>query len=73
MQRVADTVGAARIATGHTATDQAETFLMRLVRGAGVSGLSAIPPMRENIIRPLIETTREEVLEYLNANGISRS
>jgi tRNA(Ile)-lysidine synthase len=69
LNRVAEKVGAARIATGHTATDQAETFLMRLMRGAGVSGLSAIPPKRENIIRPLIEVTREEVLEYLQSSG----
>ena len=55
-QRIAASTGASRIATGHTADDQAETFLMRLVRGAGTSGLSAIPPMRENIIRPLIES-----------------
>jgi tRNA(Ile)-lysidine synthase len=39
------------------------------MRGAGVSGLSAIPPKRENIIRPLIEVTREEVLEYLQSSG----
>lgn len=68
--RVAADVGATRIATGHTASDQAETFLMRLVRGAGVSGLSAIPPRRDNIIRPLIESTREDVLAYLNARGL---
>jgi len=67
---VAETVGAARIATGHTASDQAETFLMRLVRGAGVSGLSAIPPKRGNIIRPLIEATREDVLGYLRSAGL---
>jgi len=69
LNRVAQAAGAARIATGHTATDQAETFLMRLLRGAGVAGLSAIPPSRGNIIRPLIESTRNEVLEYLRANG----
>jgi tRNA(Ile)-lysidine synthase len=68
--RVAEMVGASRIATGHTAEDQAETFLMRLLRGAGVAGLSAIPPVRENIIRPLIEVTREDVLEYLQSRGI---
>jgi len=68
--RVADSVGANRIATGHTADDQAETFLMRLLRGAGVEGLSAIPPVRGNIIRPLIEVTREEVMEYLKARGL---
>jgi tRNA(Ile)-lysidine synthase len=66
LQRAAATAGASLIATGHTANDQAETFLMRLIRGAGASGLSAIPPARENIIRPLIETTRDEVLKYLN-------
>jgi len=70
LHRVAKTVGASRIATGHTAEDQAETYLMRLLRGAGVTGLSAIPPVRENIIRPLIEVTREDVLEYLQSGGI---
>ncbi len=71
LQRVAKTVGASQIATGHTANDQAETFLMRLIRGAGASGLSAIPPVRENIIRPLIEATRDEVLGYLNETGLA--
>jgi tRNA(Ile)-lysidine synthase len=71
LQRVADDVGASRIATGHTADDQAETFLMRLVRGAGISGLSAIPPLRGNIIRPLIECTRHEVLEHLQSAGLA--
>ena len=70
LQQVVRDAGASRLATGHTADDQAETFLMRLVRGAGVSGLSAIPPVRENIIRPLIEVTREEVLEHLKSKGL---
>ena len=51
-------VGAQRIALGHTADDQAETVLMRLVQGAGVRGLAAIPPVRGRIIRPLIEVRR---------------
>jgi tRNA(Ile)-lysidine synthase len=71
LQRVAKTIDASRIATGHTADDQAETFLMRLLRGAGASGLSAIPAVRGNIVRPLIEITRAEVLEYLNDTGLS--
>jgi len=71
LNRVALAEGAIRIATGHTATDQAETFLMRLLRGAGNAGLSAIPPLRGNIIRPLIESTRDEVLEYLRAASLS--
>ncbi|MDD5435207.1 MAG: tRNA lysidine(34) synthetase TilS, partial [Nitrospira sp.] len=54
----------------HTADDQTETFLMRLLRGSGSSGLSGIPPLRDRIIRPLIEITREEVNEFLSERGI---
>ena len=70
LQQCAKATNAQRVAVGHTANDQAETLLMRLVRGAGISGLSAIPPVRENIIRPLIGTTRNEVLAYLHEQGI---
>jgi tRNA(Ile)-lysidine synthase len=69
LQEVAKREHAARIALGHTANDQAETLLMRLIRGAGMSGLSAIPPVRTNVIRPLIAATRDEVLAYLNKLG----
>ena len=65
LREVAQAEHASRIALGHTANDQAETLLMRLIRGAGTAGLSAIPPTRENIIRPIITATRDEVLEYL--------
>jgi tRNA(Ile)-lysidine synthase len=57
------------IATGHTLDDQAETVLMRLLRGSGPRGLAGIPPVRPHdgvrVIRPLIETSRAEVTEYL--------
>jgi len=66
----ADKTGADRIALGHTADDQAETFLMRLLRGSGSHGLSGIPPVREKIIRPLIGVFREEIREYLSENDI---
>jgi tRNA(Ile)-lysidine synthase len=69
--RTAERIGASRIATGHTATDQAETVLLRLLRGAGSAGLAGIPPLRGPFIRPLIETTREEVLEHLAQSGLS--
>lgn len=69
LQHAASAAGANRIALGHTANDQAETLLMRLIRGAGVTGLASIPPVRENIIRPLIDVSREEVLAYLKENG----
>jgi len=71
LTRTAETIGASRIATGHTATDQAETVLLRLLRGAGSTGLSGIPPMRGRFIRPLIESTREEVLEHLARSGLA--
>ena len=62
---------ARKIATAHTLDDQAETVLMRLIRGSGALGLSGIPPVSEDyIIRPLIETPRSEVEEYLTAKGI---
>jgi len=62
--------GARWVATGHTADDQAETVLHRLVRGTGLQGLSGIAPSRElvpgiEVIRPLLNTTRAEVLSYL--------
>ena len=70
LSSVADKTGACRIALGHTADDQAETFLMRLLRGSGSHGLSGIPPVREKIIRPLIGIFREEIREYLSFHDI---
>jgi tRNA(Ile)-lysidine synthase len=64
-EEVADRLGLQSIATGHTADDVAETVLMNLARGAGLRGLSGIPPVRGRVQRPLIEVTRREVLEYL--------
>ena len=62
--------GAARIATGHTRSDQAETFLLRALRGAGARGLSAIPPRRGSIVRPLIDAGRDEILAFLGLRGL---
>jgi tRNA(Ile)-lysidine synthase len=56
--------GAQKIAVAHTTNDQAETLLMRLMRGTGLQGLGGIPPVRGPIIRPLIGCTREEVETY---------
>ncbi len=61
---------ASRIATGHTADDQAETVLLNLLRGAGPAGLAGIPPVRGKIIRPLLRTTRAEVQAYCAAEGL---
>jgi tRNA(Ile)-lysidine synthase len=64
-EEVADELGLRGIAVGHTADDVAETVLMNLARGTGLRGLSGIPPVRDRVMRPLIERTRREVLEYL--------
>jgi tRNA(Ile)-lysidine synthase len=61
-----------KIAVGHNLNDQAETVLMRLLRGSGPSGLSGIPPCRDDtIIRPLIEIKREEIESYLKARKLT--
>jgi tRNA(Ile)-lysidine synthase len=61
-----------KVALGQTADDQAETILMRVIRGAGLRGLKGIPPVREGgYIRPLIETTREEVERFAAREGLS--
>jgi len=66
LREVKKACGAQKIATGHTLNDQAETVLMRLLRGSGPAGLSGIRRVRrDGIIRPLIELTREEILFYL--------
>ncbi|GEJ57171.1 tRNA lysidine(34) synthetase TilS [Anaeromyxobacter diazotrophicus] len=65
----AEACGAAWIATGHTLTDQAETVLLRLLRGAGARGLAGIPARRGRFVRPLLDRTRREVLDYLAASG----
>lgn len=57
------------VATAHTRTDQAETVLSRLVRGAGLRGLSGIPPRAGCVIRPLIDASREEPRAFLREKG----
>jgi tRNA(Ile)-lysidine synthase len=64
-------IGADKIALGHTADDQIETFFMRFLRGSGPKGLSGIPPVRTKIIRPLIEIDRGDIERYLDAQGIN--
>ncbi len=54
-----------KIATAHNLNDNAETLLFRLARGTGLHGLSGIPAVRGNIIRPLIECSRDEIEAYL--------
>lgn len=61
-----------RIALAHTRNDQAETVLFRLLRGAGPTGLAAMRPVTpEGVVRPLLETSREEVEAFLRQRGIA--
>ena len=71
LERVRKRHKARKIALGHNLNDQAETILMRLLRGSGPSGLTGIPPCRDGeIIRPLIEIERSEIEEYLKAKKL---
>jgi tRNA(Ile)-lysidine synthase len=72
LERVKKKHKAGRIAVGHHLNDQAETILMRLLRGSGPLGLTGIPPCRDgSIIRPLIELERHEIEQYLKAEKLA--
>lgn len=71
IEQVANEVGAQRIATGHHADDQAETVLMHLLRGTGLTGLQGMLPVRqERYIRPLFEVTRQEIEQYCQEENL---
>jgi tRNA(Ile)-lysidine synthase len=86
LKDVANKISADKIALGHTADDQAETFLMRMIRGSGARGMGGINPYFQftdfgelsravhsslvTVIRPLIETGRKEIMDYLKKKGI---
>lgn len=67
--QVAREGGATKVATAHTADDQAETVLARIIRGAGLKGIGSIQPKREFIVRPLLDVRRQELREYLAERG----
>ncbi len=70
LRGAAKKAGANRIATGHTLTDQAETLLMRLLRGTGLTGLGGIQPVAsDGLIRPLIEIEKTDLEAYLRERG----
>ena len=60
-----------KIATAHTADDNAETVLMHLVRGTGLRGLGGISPVNGNVIRPMLTVTRQDVLAFLQEYSLS--
>ena len=61
--------GAEVVALGHTRDDQAETFLLRLMRGAGPRGLAGMYPRNGPIVRPLLDCRREELRQFLSERG----
>ncbi|MGQ9697991.1 MAG: tRNA lysidine(34) synthetase TilS [Armatimonadota bacterium] len=77
---LARSIGADRIATGHTADDQAETVLMRVIRGTGTEGIAGIPPVGTvvdpeegtpiTVVRPLIAASRAEAVDFCRAHGV---
>lgn len=70
LTRAAESIGADRIATGHNLNDQAETILLRLLRGSGPGGLKGVHAViGGKILRPLIECSRTLILDFLNQRG----
>ena len=71
LERARAELGADVVALGHTRDDQAETVLLRLLRGAGRRGLGAMHPRRGAIIRPLLESRRDDLRAYLEHAGVA--
>lgn len=71
LRRIAARVGAEAIVTAHHEGDQAETVLLRLLRGAGLDGLAAMRPRQGDILRPLLTLPRALLEQYCVANGIT--
>ena len=68
--KTAAKINSKKIALAHTADDNIETFLMRLVRGSGIKGFCGIPPVNGMIIRPLIDVWKSEIIEYCEENDL---
>ncbi|TET27034.1 MAG: tRNA lysidine(34) synthetase TilS [Dehalococcoidia bacterium] len=79
LAQVASSIGAGRVAVGHTVDDQVETILMHLIRGAGTKGLGGLKPStvwrsEQNsltIVRPLLEVSRQETVDYCHSHQLA--
>ena len=71
LRAVRDEEGAAAILVAHTRDDQAETLLLRLLRGAGATGLAGMRPRAGDILRPLLDVSRADVLDHLRERGLA--
>jgi tRNA(Ile)-lysidine synthase len=69
---LAERLGAARVALGHTADDHAETLCLWMMRGSGLGGLRGIPVLRDGLfVRPLLDLDRRQVADYLASRGLA--
>lgn len=66
LQETAASLGGAWIATAHTADDNLETFFLHFLRGSGLTGLAGIRPVRNNLLRPMLDITRRDVEDHLD-------
>ena len=71
LRRCAQRYGASRIAVAHTSDDQVEELLLRLLRGSGRKGLAGMRLRNRDVIRPLLATSKERILEYLDHYDIA--
>ncbi|TET46967.1 tRNA lysidine(34) synthetase TilS [candidate division TA06 bacterium] len=71
LEKVKHKLDADKIVLGHTADDQAETLLLRLLRGSGNTGLASMTPKRGHLVRPLLNLRRHDIRKYLDKNGLS--
>lgn len=65
-----DREGAQATAVGHHSEDRAETFMLNLLRGTGIAGLTSMRPRHDSVVRPLLPVTRSQIEQYLVARGL---
>jgi len=71
LRRVEEEEAAVAVVVAHTRDDQAETLLLRLLRGAGATGLAGMRPRSGDVVRPLLAVSRQEVLAHLRERGLA--
>ena len=69
--QVLNRVKGTKIAVAHNAGDNAETIILNFIRGAGINGLSGMEVKCNNVIRPILNISKQDILEYLNKNSIA--
>ena len=69
IENIRKKIGYNKIATGHNLDDNVETFIFRLLRGTSITGLKSIPKVRENIVRPILDFEKNEILSFLKSKN----